>query len=63
MRNIRINNNWRCIMNKNGLFEELYSNLREEFGKDFVDKIELLIEKNKFNKKNFLKIIGENFHE
>lgn len=50
-------------MNKNGLFEELYSNLREEFGKDFVDKIELLIEKNKFNKKNFLKIIGENFHE
>lgn len=50
-------------MNKNGLFEELYTNLRDEFDKNFVDEIELLIETNKFNKKNFLKIIGENFHE
>lgn len=50
-------------MKKNDLFDELYINLKKEFDDDFVDDIELLISSNKFNKKNFLKIIGDNFHE
>ena len=50
-------------MNKNDLFDVLYMNLKKEFDEDFVDDIEILIKGNKFNKKNYLKILEDNFHE
>lgn len=50
-------------MNKIELFEQLYENLEKEFEQDFVNDIKLLINTKKFNKSNYLKIIGENFDE
>lgn len=50
-------------MNKNDLFDVLYMNLKKEFDEDFVDDIEILIKGNKFNKRNYLKILEDNFHE
>lgn len=50
-------------MDKNDLFEEVYVNLKKEFDENFVYDIKSLINSNKFNKKNYLKVLEENFHE
>lgn len=50
-------------MNKNDLFDELYMNLKKEFDEEFVNDVRLLIKSKKFTKKNYLKILGDNFNE
>lgn len=51
-------------MEKRDFFEEFYSNLNKELNNDsFVNSIEELINKNKFTKNNFLKLIKEEYHE
>lgn len=46
-------------MEQDDFYELFYSNLKKEFNDNFVDSIEKLINKNKFNKNNFMNLVKE----
>ena len=46
-------------MEHDDFYELFYSNLKKELDGEFVDSIEILIYTNKFNKRNFMKLIKE----
>lgn len=51
-------------MEQENFYELFYSNLKEELDDDkFVDSIKDLVERNKFSKNNFMKLVEEEFGE
>ena len=51
-------------MENEDFLQQFYLDLRNELDNDkFVDSIEKLIEKNRFNKNNYMKLLKEEFYE